>query len=192
MTGKEPRPWPDWDRKLDPELWDDYEESMIEPGWAGVLYPNQVAYIRGVILRKIANKHRRSDMRSWWGFRRGSGHYVSEAAIRAVAMWGDPDDKEHNAELVRQAAERDREGDGCENPTSRIEERIAGTRRDLTTPGPRDTTTGVVSVCQSGTASEVRGWKTESDGRILELAGRGLSGRAIARRLSLPEAQDTR
>lgn len=85
------------------ELWDKYtcEDEVIEPGWAGYLAEPQLKYIRHVINDTIFNPHRPRHIRRLWGYERGSGHRVSAAGIRAVAVFGDPDDKAWNAELVR-------------------------------------------------------------------------------------------
>ena len=93
--------WPEWDRELDPSLYDFYAECYLEPGWGGPLTPGQVRYIRDVLQKKRPRpKGMRGKLRYWWGFKQGYG-VASEAAIREVAMNGDPDDSEHNARLVR-------------------------------------------------------------------------------------------
>ena len=182
------RPWPEWDRELDPELWDDHEQSFIEPGWAGVLLPGQAEYIRGVILRKIPNRHRRSDIRSWWGFRRGSGHYVSGAAIREVAMWGDPDDKEHNARLVAQVTERERAKGAGENATTRPGVASTSTQEGTTTSRGRVVPPqGVTVAGNAGVTKSGRGRPRNDgvDGEIADLAEVGWSARRIGTKLGV-------
>ena len=85
--------WPDWKRRKDPELWDFYEENILEPGWVGQLAETEYNYI----LFKL-NKYKRLQNR--WGFK-GLENLIGHDAIQAVAMWGDPEDKEHNATLIR-------------------------------------------------------------------------------------------
>ena len=92
--------WPDWDRKDNPERWDNEARDYLEPGFAGELTKSQMQYIRDVAQKKRQPPTgMRGKFRHWWGFT-GNG-VASEAAIRAVAAYGDPDDPEHNAALVR-------------------------------------------------------------------------------------------
>ena len=94
--------WPEWDRRQDRELWDHFASNIIEPGWAGKLSVGQARYIHGVLTRKIKSAYfkRGTRLRYRWGFGRESGS-ITEAGIRAVAMWGDPNDPVRNAGLVR-------------------------------------------------------------------------------------------
>ena len=99
--------WPDWERSKDQELWDHYARQMIEPGWAGRLSPSQLSYIRAVLTRRIKSPYSRraAHLRRRWGFPDQTDD-VTETAIQEVAMWGDPDDPNHNARLVRTVEKR--------------------------------------------------------------------------------------
>ena len=94
--------WPKWDRRQDRELWDHFASNIIEPGWAGKLSVGQTHYIHGVLTKKIKSPYfrRGTQLRHRWGFSRES-ESITDAAIRVVAMRGDPYDPAHNAELVR-------------------------------------------------------------------------------------------
>ena len=96
--------WPLWDREGNPELWDHYAANTMEPGWAGKLSPAQTAYIRGVLSGAVKNPfHRRvTVLRRKWGFVE-DGADVTDEAIQAVALSGDPDDPPSNATLVHEA-----------------------------------------------------------------------------------------
>jgi hypothetical protein len=61
----------------DPELLAFYRKRLLEPGWAGDLGPDELAYIKSE-LRGSASLRRR------WGFR-PSAKRLSESRIRAVA-----------------------------------------------------------------------------------------------------------
>lgn len=69
-----------WDRQDDPQLYDLYTEKLLEPGWDGELNPKELAYVK-LQLQQSASLRRR------WGFR-SSAKRLSEACIRAVAMYG--------------------------------------------------------------------------------------------------------
>ena len=98
------RRWPLWERKGNPELWDHYAANTMEPGWAGKLSAAQTDYIRGVLTGKVKNPfHRRvTILRRNWGFVE-DGADVTDEAIQAVALSGDPDDATLNATLVHEA-----------------------------------------------------------------------------------------
>ena len=51
--GKLPE-WPEWKRRKDPELWDFYEENILEPGWVGQLAETEYNYILFKILNNYA------------------------------------------------------------------------------------------------------------------------------------------
>lgn len=103
--------WPDWDRREDQELWDYYARHIIEPGWAGEPSESQVRYIQGVLSKKTKSPFfkRGTHLRRRWGFPADEAR-ITERAIHEVAMWGDPDDPDHNAELIRTAEQRRSEG----------------------------------------------------------------------------------
>lgn len=69
-----------WHREDDPELHDLYAEKLLEPGWAGELDRRELAYIKSQLQQSASMKRR-------WGFR-PSARRLSEARIRAVAMYG--------------------------------------------------------------------------------------------------------
>ena len=64
----------------DPEILKLYQENLIEPGWAGELDDDELAYIKSQ-LRKSPSLRRR------WGFR-PTAKRLSESHIRDVAMNG--------------------------------------------------------------------------------------------------------
>ena len=64
----------------DPELLEFYRKNLLEPGWAGELDPDGLAFIKSK-LRQSASLRRR------WGFR-PSAKRLSEKRIRAVARDG--------------------------------------------------------------------------------------------------------
>jgi hypothetical protein len=61
----------------DPQLLAFYRKRLLEPGWAGELNPDELAYVKSE-LRQSASLRRR------WGFR-PSAKRLSESRIRAVA-----------------------------------------------------------------------------------------------------------
>jgi hypothetical protein len=64
----------------DPQFLEPYRENLLEPGWAGELDPDELAFIKSK-LRQSASLRRR------WGFR-PSAKRLSEKRIRAVARDG--------------------------------------------------------------------------------------------------------
>ena len=64
----------------DSELLAFYQKRLLEPGWAGELDPDELAYVKSE-LRQSASLRRR------WGFR-PSARRLSESRIRAVARDG--------------------------------------------------------------------------------------------------------
>ena len=64
----------------DPSLVDHYQPKLLEPGWAGELTPDELAYVKSQ-LRQSRSLRRR------WGFR-PSAKKLSESRIRAVARHG--------------------------------------------------------------------------------------------------------
>lgn len=69
-----------WNREQDPVLHDFYAKNLLEPGWAGELDLNELAYIKSELERSPSLKRR-------WGFR-PSAKRLSSTRIRAVAMHG--------------------------------------------------------------------------------------------------------
>ena len=64
----------------DPELLEFYKQKLLEPGWAGELDPNELAYLKSQLRRS-------RSLRRCWGFR-PSAKRLSEDRIRAVAKNG--------------------------------------------------------------------------------------------------------
>jgi len=65
-------------READPQLHDHYSDSLLKPGWAGELNPQELAYIKGKLKAS-------SSLRRKWRFRTTR---ISDALIRKVAMEG--------------------------------------------------------------------------------------------------------
>jgi hypothetical protein len=66
----------------DPKLLKFYQEGLLEPGWAGELSRNELAYIKSELKKSPSLKRR-------WGFRPTAKRF-SESHIRDVAMNGLP------------------------------------------------------------------------------------------------------
>ena len=66
--------------KNDPELLGFSQKKLLEPGWAGELSPDELAYVRSQLRQS-------SSLRRRWGFR-PSAKRLSEGRIRAVAKGG--------------------------------------------------------------------------------------------------------
>ena len=66
---------------------------LLEPGWAGELDDDQVAYIRTAL-------HDDPDLAYQWGFKRSSKRFSSDI-IRRVALKGDADLRTVNMNLVK-------------------------------------------------------------------------------------------
>jgi hypothetical protein len=64
----------------DPVLLEFYKENLLEPGWAGELSRDELAYIKSELTKSPSLKRR-------WGFR-PSARRFSESHIRAVARNG--------------------------------------------------------------------------------------------------------
>jgi hypothetical protein len=71
--------------------------KLLEPGYAGSLDDDELAYIQEKLR---ANP----DLAFWWGWRPGQKSRA-EAAIRRVAMYGDPDCRATNIKLARSRSE---------------------------------------------------------------------------------------
>lgn len=63
-----------------PKLLKFYQENLIEPGWAGELSPDELAYIKSQLKKSPSLKRR-------WGFR-PTAKRLSESHIRDVARNG--------------------------------------------------------------------------------------------------------
>jgi hypothetical protein len=63
-----------------PELLRFYKRNLLEPGWAGELSPDELAYIKAELKKSPSLKRR-------WGFRPTAKRF-SEKKIRAVATDG--------------------------------------------------------------------------------------------------------
>jgi len=66
---------------------------LLEPGWAGELEDDQVAYIRAAL-------HDDPDLAYQWGFKRSSKRFPSDT-IRRIAKKGDADHRTVNVHLVK-------------------------------------------------------------------------------------------
>lgn len=64
----------------DPEPLEFYKQKLLEPGWAGELDPDELAYLKSQLRRSPSLRRR-------WGFR-PSAKRLSEDRIRAVARNG--------------------------------------------------------------------------------------------------------
>jgi hypothetical protein len=84
-SAKTPRPW----EKCRGEP----KGRLLEPGYAGSLDDDELAYIQGKLKAD-------PDLAYWWGWRPGQKSRA-EAAIRRVAMYGDPDCRAANIKLAR-------------------------------------------------------------------------------------------
>ena len=77
-----------WERYRGEKGW-----QLLEPGFAGFLDDNELA--------SVQRKLKEDDSLSFaWGFRPGQ-KTRSEAAIRRISMWGDPDCRGTNVRLAR-------------------------------------------------------------------------------------------
>ena len=101
MAGKR---WPEWKRDRDAEIYDYYERHILEPGFMGELTDTQAQYIRNVLTGKRKSRYaRRVDrLRTGWGMR-PKQDFISESAVRIVAMYGLPGNPEHNQRLIEEA-----------------------------------------------------------------------------------------
>ena len=77
--------------KIDKKSIRDYR--LLEPGWAGELEDDQVAYIRTAL-------HDDPDLAYKWGFKRSTKRFNSDG-IRRVAERGDADHRSVNVHLVK-------------------------------------------------------------------------------------------
>jgi hypothetical protein len=89
------------DKPLQPRPWEKYRKEkqwrLLEPGFAGFVLMDELAYIQGRL--------QADDALSFaWGFRPGQ-KLRSEAAIRRVAYFGDPDRRGANIKLARSRSE---------------------------------------------------------------------------------------
>ena len=80
-----------WHRYRKDKKW-----KLLQPGWGGQLSDDEVDFI----LTKL-----QADpvLSYWWGFRPKTKRRPIEA-IKAVAMWGDPEVRSANVKLVRKHA----------------------------------------------------------------------------------------
>jgi hypothetical protein len=81
--------------------WQRYSEEkghlLLEPGYAGMLADDELSYIQGKLQADPA-------LAFAWGFRPGQ-KLRSEAGIRRVAMFGDPDRRATNLKLARRKSD---------------------------------------------------------------------------------------
>ena len=70
-------------------------DKLLQPGWAGELDDGELASIMAAL--RESNR-----LRTAWGFPAGERR-LSEDGVKAVAMFGSPDDPARNSALVRQA-----------------------------------------------------------------------------------------
>jgi hypothetical protein len=90
--------------------WDKYRDApsvpgsgplhwkLVQPGWGGTLTEEEVQFIQ-------QNLHCDAALAFAWGFRPGQTTR-SEAAIRRVAMFGDPDSRATNIKLARSRSDK--------------------------------------------------------------------------------------
>ena len=78
-------------KKLNKKNIRDYR--LLEPGWAGELEDDQVAYIRAAL-------HDDPDLAYQWGFKRSSKRFPADI-IRRIAKRGDADHRTVNVHLVK-------------------------------------------------------------------------------------------
>ena len=78
-------------KKLNKKNIRDYR--LLEPGWAGELEDDQVAYIRAAL-------HDDSDLAYQWGFKRSSKRFPTDI-IRRIAKRGDANHRTVNMHLVK-------------------------------------------------------------------------------------------
>ena len=92
--------WPEWKRETDAEIYDYYDLHILEPGFMGELTDTQTSYIQNVLTGKRKSRYaRRVDrLRTGWGMR-PKQDFISESAVRTVAMYGLPDNPEYNRRL---------------------------------------------------------------------------------------------
>ena len=64
----------------DPQLLSFYKRKLVEPGWAGELSPDELAYLKSQLQQSPSLKRR-------WGFK-PSARRLSESHIRSVARNG--------------------------------------------------------------------------------------------------------
>jgi hypothetical protein len=69
------------------------KKRLLEPGYWGYLEEEEVEFIQAVLQEN-------PDLSYAWGFQPVQ-KTRSPAAIRRVAMWGDPKNREVNAKLIR-------------------------------------------------------------------------------------------
>lgn len=95
MVTAPPRPKPEKGRQAKP--WLAYEMDskylLLEPGWGGQLDDDELLFIQAKLKAD-------PDLSYWWGFRPGQ-KTRPEAAIRRVAVDGDPDHRQSNRKLAR-------------------------------------------------------------------------------------------
>ena len=78
-------------KKLNKKNIRDYR--LLEPGWAGELEDDQVAYIRAAL-------HDDPDLAYQWGFKRSSKRFPTDI-IRRIAKRGDADHRTVNVHIVK-------------------------------------------------------------------------------------------
>ncbi len=106
----EKKPWAAYKR--------DPRRMLLEPGWAGQLDDEELAYVQEKLKAD-------DNLSSWWGFRPGQKSRPAEA-IRRVAMDGSPAERTHNVRLARVRAERPKFGP---------ESQLGSTKKNVQPPG---------------------------------------------------------
>ena len=91
-------------------------KNLLEPGWAGTLDDEELVYIQEKLMAD-------PDLSYWWGFRPGQ-KTRPEAAIRRVAMDGDPDHRQSNRKLAR--VRREMPSPAHEGPLTAMRKNIEG------------------------------------------------------------------
>ena len=100
--------FPGWGLSKDEELYTLYKSNIFEPGWAGELSATQADYIQGVLTGKYRGVQGRSlkRLRESWGMQPWQD-FISEQAVRDVAMFGEPDNSDHNTRVIEKSILRE-------------------------------------------------------------------------------------
>ena len=100
--------FPEWGLSKDEELYSLYKSNIFEPGWAGELSESQTDYIQGVLTGRYRWMKGRSlkRLRETWGMRPWQ-EFISVQAVRDVAMFGEPEEPDHNTRLIEKSILRE-------------------------------------------------------------------------------------
>jgi hypothetical protein len=87
------RPWDKYRKESRAQGQDRLLWKLLIPGWADQLYDSELEFIQAKLQADPVLSY-------WWGFRPGTKRRPIEA-IKAVAMWGDPEVRSVNVRLAR-------------------------------------------------------------------------------------------